>query len=377
MTVPLHVETSGPDGAPALVLLNSIGSSSGMWDAQIGALSEQFRVIRMDARGHGQSPPAPGRSTSIADLGNDVLAALDRLGVQRAHVAGVSLGGMTALWLAAHRPERVGRLAVLCSSANPTPVSTWVERAAAVREGGTAAIADAVVARWITPELGTRDPDLRARLVAMVVGVDAETYAQGCDVLATLDLRPDLPRISAPTLVVAGAADVALPVEHSRTIAGGIAGARLEMVPGAHIAPVEDAGAVTRLLLEHFGGGATLAAGYATRRAVLGDAHVERALAATTEFTAAFQQFLTRYAWGDVWSRPGLARRDRSLVTLAALVALGAEHELAMHVRAAVRNGVTRDEIAEALMHAALYVGLPRANRAFAVASRVLDEPSD
>ena len=211
----------------------------------------------------------------------------------------------------------------------------------------------------------------------MVEGVDAESYAQGCDVLATLDLRPDLPRIAAPTLVVAGAADVALPVEHSRTIADGIAGARLEVVPAAHIAPVEDAGAVAQLLLGHFGGGATLEAGYATRRAVLGDVHVDRALAATTEFTAAFQQFLTRYAWGDVWSRPGLPRRDRSLVTLAALVALGAEHELAMHVRAAVRNGVTRDEIAEALMHAALYAGLPRANRAFAVASEVLDDLED
>lgn len=377
MTVPLHVETSGPDGAPTLVLLNSIGSTLSMWDAQVGALSEQFRVIRMDARGHGRSPAAPGTSTSIADLGEDVLAVLDRLDVPRAHVAGVSLGGMTALWLAAHRPARVDRLAVLCSSANPTPVSTWVERAAAVREGGTAPIADAVVARWITPELGTRDPELRARLVAMVEGVDAESYAQGCDVLATLDLRPDLPRIAAPTLVVAGAADIALPVEHSQTIADGIAGAQLEIVPAAHIAPVEDAGVVTRLLLEHFGGGATLAAGYATRRAVLGDAHVDRAVAATTDFTAAFQQFLTRYAWGHVWSRPGLPRRDRSLVTLAALVALGAEHEVAMHVGAAVRNGVTRDEIAECLMHTALYAGLPRANRAFAIASEVLDEFTD
>ena len=374
MTVPLHVETAGPQGAPAVVLLNSIGSTLGMWDAQVGALSEQFRVVRVDTRGHGESPPAPGTSTSIADLGTDVLAVLDRLGIDRAHVAGVSLGGMTAMWLAAHQPARVARLAVLCSSANPTPVSTWIERAATVRAGGTAAIADAVVARWITPELATRDPELRQRLVAMVAGADAETYAQGCDVLATLDLRPDLSRIATPTLVVAGAADVALPLAHSETIAAGIAGARLAVVPAAHIAPVEDAGEVTQLLLEHFGGGATLAAGYATRRAVLGDAHVDRTLAGVTGFTEAFQQFLTRYAWGDVWSRPGLPRRDRSLVTLAALVALGAEHELAMHVRAALRNGVTRAEIAECLMHTALYAGLPRANRAFAVAAQVLDD---
>ena len=129
------------------------------------------------------------------------------------------------------------------------------------------------------------------------------------------------------------------------------------------------------MLLEHFGGGATLAAGYRTRRAVLGDEHVDRAIAATTGFSAPFQDFITRYAWGDVWSRPGLDRRERSIATLAALVALGAEHELAMHVRAAVRNGLTPDEIAEIFLHTALHAGLPRANRAIAIAKQALDQP--
>ena len=110
-----------------------------------------------------------------------------------------------------------------------------------------------------------------------------------------------------------------------------------------------------------------------TRRAVLGDAHVDRTLAAVTDFTADFQQFLTRYAWGDVWTRPGLARRDRSLVTLAALVALGAEHELAMHVRAALRNGLTTEEISEVLLHTAVYAGVPAANAAFAIAQNTLE----
>jgi 3-oxoadipate enol-lactonase/4-carboxymuconolactone decarboxylase len=132
------------------------------------------------------------------------------------------------------------------------------------------------------------------------------------------------------------------------------------------------------LLLSHLGAQATLAAGLATRRAVLGDEHVDRAIAGTTPLTADFQDFLTRYAWGDVWSRPGLTRRERSLVTLAALVSLGAEHEVAMHVRAGLRNGLTRTELAEALLHTSLYAGLPRANRAFAIAQQVLDElPAD
>jgi 4-carboxymuconolactone decarboxylase len=115
-------------------------------------------------------------------------------------------------------------------------------------------------------------------------------------------------------------------------------------------------------------------AGTAVRRAVLGDAHVDRVAAATTPFTAPFQDFLTRYAWGEVWSRPGLDRRTRSCVTLALLAGLGHENELALHVRAAVRNGLSADEIGEVLLHTAVYAGIPAANTAFAVAQRVLDE---
>jgi 4-carboxymuconolactone decarboxylase len=116
------------------------------------------------------------------------------------------------------------------------------------------------------------------------------------------------------------------------------------------------------------------AEGMEVRRAVLGDAHVDRAVAGTTEFTAPFQDFITRYAWGDVWTRPGLDRRTRSVVTLTVLTALGHENELAMHVRAAVRNGLSADEIGEVLLHTAVYAGVPAANTAFAIAQRVLAE---
>ena len=115
----------------------------------------------------------------------------------------------------------------------------------------------------------------------------------------------------------------------------------------------------------------------AVRRAVLGDEHVDRAVERTTPFTEAFQDFITRYAWGDVWARPGLDRRMRSAITLTALVALGREEELAMHVRAALRNGLTPDEIGEVLLHCAVYCGVPAANGAYAVAQRVLDEAAE
>jgi 4-carboxymuconolactone decarboxylase len=120
--------------------------------------------------------------------------------------------------------------------------------------------------------------------------------------------------------------------------------------------------------------GASAARGMAVRRQVLGDAHVDRATAGTTEFTAPFQDLITRYAWGEIWSRPGLTRAERSMITLTALAALRQEEELAMHVRAALRNGLSPGQISEVLLQVAIYAGVPAANRAFAVAQRVLDE---
>lgn len=371
----LHARIDGAAELPTVVLVGSVGSTNDMWTPVLAPLLEQFRIVRIDHRGHGDSQPAPreSRACTLADLGTDVLETLDELDIDRAHFAGLSLGAMAGMWLAIHHPERIGRLALMCTSAHIG--SSYLERAAVVRESGMGAVVEPVVARWLTSALAQRDPDLVAALHAMVASIDAESYAQCCEALGTMDLRADLARIAAPTLVVAGADDPATPPEQLQVISDGIPGSRLEFVAdAAHVATYEQPARIAGLLREHFRGGATLERGFATRRAVLGAAHVDRTIAATTPRTAAFQQFLTRYAWGDVWSRDELSRRDRSIATLAALVTLGAEHELAMHVRGARRNGLTDDEVIEVVMHCALYAGLPRANRAIAIAAEVLDE---
>jgi 3-oxoadipate enol-lactonase / 4-carboxymuconolactone decarboxylase len=374
--IDLAYQVDGPDGAPVLVLLNSIGTTNDMWAPVLGPLTEQFRVVRIDHRGHGSSPPSPaGAECTLADLADDVLRALDRLGTRRVHLAGTSLGGMIGMWLAVHRPDRIARLALVCTSAFLPPADRWRDRAATVRANGMAAIAGPVTARWITPALAARDRVLVGELRAMLSGVDAESYGQCCAAIATLDLRADLVRVAAPTLVVAGAQDRAIPPEHAELIAARVPGARLELLdPAAHLATYEQAGGLSALLLEHFRGGATLARGLATRRAVLGDAHVDRALALRDELTAPFQEFLTRYAWGDVWSRAELSRRERSIATLGAVITLGADNEIALHVRAARTNGMSDEEIAEVVMHVALYAGLPRANHAMAIVRDVLAE---
>ncbi|MGY1680916.1 3-oxoadipate enol-lactonase [Geodermatophilus sp. SYSU D01176] len=240
----------GPADAPVVVLSNSLGATRGMWDPQVPALAERYRVVTYDTRGHGESP-APAGPYSLDDLVDDVVALLDRLGVRKAHVAGLSLGGMTALRLAAREPARVDRLVALATSAKPDPQG-FLDRAAAARSGGTAPLAPTVVSRWLTPGYAAEHPDLVARLEAMIVAADDEGYALCCEVVAAVDLREDLGRITAPTLVVSGAEDPALPPPHQQAIAEGIAGAALVSVsPGAHLPNLEQPLQVTGALLGH------------------------------------------------------------------------------------------------------------------------------
>jgi 3-oxoadipate enol-lactonase len=254
VTVAVSYTVHGPEDAPVVVLSNSLGATRAMWDPQVPALAERYRVVGYDTRGHGESP-APAGPYDLDDLVDDLVALLDEVGAERAHVAGLSLGGMTAMRLAAREPARVDRLALLCTSAKADPQG-FLDRAAAARAGGTAPLAPAVVARWLTPAYAAEHPDLVARLEAMIAGADDEGYAACCEVVAGLDLRQDLARISAPTLVISGAEDPALPLPHQQVIADGIAGAELlTMSPGAHLANLERTREVTEALLDHFDGG--------------------------------------------------------------------------------------------------------------------------
>lgn len=242
---------SGPQDAPVVVLSNSLGAARGMWDPQVPGLAERFRVVTYDARGHGDSP-APAGPYTLDDLVDDLVALLDEVGAERAHVAGLSLGGMTAMRLAVREPKRLDRLALLCTSARPDP-QPFLDRAAAVRSGGTAPLAPTVAARWLTPEYAADHPDLVAKLEAMIAGADDEGYANCAEVVASVDLVDDLARVTAPTLVVAGEQDLALPPTHQQLIADSIPGAELITVsPGAHLANLEQPLEVTGALLGHF-----------------------------------------------------------------------------------------------------------------------------
>ncbi|MBW4721253.1 3-oxoadipate enol-lactonase [Saccharothrix obliqua] len=248
----LHYELSGPEDAPVVVLGNSLGTTTRLWDRQAPELEQRFRVLRYDHRGHGGSPASPG-PYRIDDLADDVLELLDGLGFQRVSYCGVSMGAMVGMYLAGHAPERVDRLVLCCTAATYTAAAPWLERAAAVRAAGTGSIAAAVVDRWFTPALRERSPETVTRFEEMLASVDDESYAGCCEALAALDLRSVLPAIEAPTAVIAGARDEATPPECLRAIADAVPGARLHVVEAAHLANVEAADEVSAIMREHLG----------------------------------------------------------------------------------------------------------------------------
>lgn len=247
----LNYVLDGPEDAPVLVLSNSLGTTLGLWDGQVPALRERFRLLRYDIRGHGGSPAPPG-PYGMPDLGRDVLSLLDGLGIRRASLCGVSVGGMTGMWLGSAAPEKIERLVLICTSALLGPKDLWNGRIETARTKGMDALVEGVLERWLTPAFRTGNPETVEKVAGMLRACDPEGYAGCCAAIRDMDLRDRLTSIKAPTLVISGAEDPATPPEHGESIAGSIPGARFEVVADAsHLANVEQPEKVTDLILDH------------------------------------------------------------------------------------------------------------------------------
>ncbi|MET8078669.1 4-carboxymuconolactone decarboxylase [Streptomyces sp. NPDC005303] len=427
-TPALQYRFDGPEDAPVLILGPSLGTTWHMWDRQVPELVKQWRVFRFDLPGHGGAPAYP--AGSVADLTDRLLATLDQFGVQRFGYAGCALGGAVGMELALRHPERLASLALIAASPRFGTADEFRQRGVIVRTNGLDPIARTSPDRWFTSGFAAAQPAITEWAVQMVRTTDPGCYIAACEALASFDVRADLASVGVPTLVLVGSDDQVTGPAEARTLVAGIPDARLAVVPGAsHLVPVEQPAAVTDLLVRHFStawqpafdsstGQTAIPAAFAApaapvtpvfmsapphpvpiaeiapaapdpqtagrtdpydagikvRREVLGDAHVDRVLAQTDDFSGDFQELLTRYAWGEIWDRPGLDRRSRSVATLSALVAGGHLDELAVHTRAALRNGLTPSEIKEVLLQAAVYCGVPAANSAFKVAQQVIRE---
>ncbi|GAA1857070.1 3-oxoadipate enol-lactonase [Pseudonocardia ailaonensis] len=247
----LHSRVDGPADGPPLVLLGSLGSTIEMWEPNLPVLAERFRVVRLDHLGHGGSP-APEGPYTMARLADAALATLDSLGLERVAWCGLSLGGMVGLYLGSERPERISRLALCCTSSYFPDRTAWPTRIAGVEADGTGGLAAAIVEKWFTPDWAAAHPAEVARAVGWVADSPDDGYLACCRAIEAWDHRDRLGAVTAPTLVLGGESDRSTPVEpHSRTIAAGIPGARLEVVRGAHLATIENPEETNRLLLEH------------------------------------------------------------------------------------------------------------------------------
>jgi 3-oxoadipate enol-lactonase len=239
---------AGPDEAPGVVLSNSLGTDRGLWDPQIDALSRRYRVLRYDTRGHGASDAPPGDYT-LARLGRDVLSLMDGAGMARAHVAGVSIGGLTALWLGVHAPSRVQRLVLANTAARIGSVASWTERMRLVQAEELASLGDVTMERWFTAAFRAAQPATVARIRATLLGTPVAGYLGCCAALRDADLRADLNRVGAPSLVITGTHDPATPAADGAWLAGTIAGGALVELDAAHLSNIERAEAFTDAVL--------------------------------------------------------------------------------------------------------------------------------
>jgi 3-oxoadipate enol-lactonase/4-carboxymuconolactone decarboxylase len=381
----LYWRQDGAADKPALVLLTSIGTDLSLYDPVVPLLTPDFRVIRMDTRGHGASD-APAGDYTLDLLADDVLAVMDAAGAAKASLCGTSLGGMIAMALATKAPERVEALILACTSPAMDP-STWNQRLALIRAEGMGAIVEAVMGRFFSDAFRAQHPEVVETVRAGMRAQSVDGYA-GCGAaIRDMALLERLPAIAAPTLVVTGVKDLATPYEgHGERIVAAVANARHVEIGGAHLpsleAPTALAGAVRDFVREVRRGTAAreakdtlFEAGLETRRKVLGDAWVDKSLAKRTAFTADYQAMITRYAWNEIWGRPGLDHRTRRLLVLAICASLARWEEFRLHVRAGLeQGGFTQDELKEVLMQTAIYAGVPAANTAFTEAAEVIAE---
>lgn len=233
-----HYRLEGPEDAPVIVLSNSLGTNLAMWDAQAHAFAHKFRVLRYDTRGHGLSVVTEG-PYSIAQLGRDVLALLDSLQIQRAAFCGISLGGMTGMWLGVHAAKRLSAL-ILCDTAGRIGTAEgWNARIAKIRESGMESVAEAVVGRWFTPRFIARSPEKVEAAKHMLTSTPVEGYAACCAAIREADLRPSLAKVGVPALVIAGTHDAVTTPADAAFLVKNIPGASGAEIGAAHLSNIE------------------------------------------------------------------------------------------------------------------------------------------
>jgi len=375
----LFYRLEGKADGPVLVLSHSIGTDHGMWAPQVEDLLPYFQVLRFDTRGHGASD-APKGEYPVERLGRDVIGLVDELNISKFAFCGLSLGGAIGQWLALNAPDRVSGLVLANTSPQFGPRTNWESRMQTVSEKGMAGIAEIVMPRFFSSETLARGDVYANAVKSVLLGTSPIGYWGCCAALRDFDATQSLGKIRIPTLVIAGDRDVSTPWEgHGQLLAHNIPSARALRLVAAHLSNLERPRSFTVALLDFLLPSAEsfvdpLEDGFAVRRALLGDAHVDRSIAGATEFTRDFQNLITRYAWGTIWTRPGLSRRTRRLLALAIAASLGRWEEFGLHVRTGLMRELELCDLKETLLQTAIYAGVPAANTGFHIAGEEIEK---
>lgn len=377
--VRIFYRLEGNDGLPVLVLSHSIGADHAMWEPQVQDLLPHFQVLRFDTRGHGASD-APTGDYSVEQLGHDSLELLDALKIRRFAFCGLSLGGAIGQWLALHTADRLTALILANTSPRFGTPENWNSRIEAVRQGGMAAIVEIAMQRFFSPEPPAESNPWASSIRAVVLGTDPSGYIGCCAALRDFDFTGRLSQIKTPTLVIVGEKDVSTPLAgNGEEFVRNIARSELVHLPAAHLSNLEAPKSFLAALFSFLKPRArsseeALESGFEARRKILGDEHVDRAIAGTIDFTSDFQTLITQYAWATIWTRPGLDHRTRRLLVLATMAALGRWEEFRLHVSAGLQHGLEVCDIKEALLQTAVYAGVPAANTAFHIAKEEIEK---
>ena len=371
----MNYKIKGTPNSPVLILSNSLGSEMMMWDEMIPYLLPYFRVLQYDTHGHGGSKNDIGTDGyTIELLAKDVIDLMDNLKIETAYFCGLSMGGLIGQSLGINYPNRFKKIVLSNTGAKIGNDERWNSRIETISKNGMQAIVDDTMERWFTEAFRKNNTVKVAETHAMFLRSDVQGYSDCCCAIRDADFREQLQNLAVETLVITGDEDPVTNVEQAEFLVSKIPNASLKVLHARHLAATELPEEYSKTLIAFFVGETTFEIGMHVRRSVLGDVHVDNANSKLNDFNSDFQEFITKYAWGEIWTRPGLSKHNKSLITMAMLIALNRPSEFKMHVKAAFNNGVSVEEIKEVIMQSALYCGLPAANDAFHLALEVIKE---
>jgi len=360
-----------------IVLINSLGTNLMIWNEVVSLISREFNVLCFDKRGHGLSSTVEG-AVSIDDYGDDLIFLMDFLKIEKTHLLGLSIGGMITYSLASRFGERFERLIFSNTGAKIGTIKGWNERIESIQTNGIQSMSAAIIERWLSADFRKNNLADTEGYINMLEQNTMLGYTQACAAIRDADFNPILQKIKHPSMFIGGSEDLGTTPEFVKENAQKLNAKRIEIIEGVgHLPCIEKPEEVAKLIIDFCQNKSTDSLydqGMKTRRSVLGNAHVNRAEANKTEFDKDFQAYIINSAWGAIWSRPHLTKRERSLITIALLTALGHEEELAMHIRATQNTGATQEDVKEVLLHTGIYAGVPVTNGAMKIAKEVYKE---